>query len=593
VNGAEALVRTLTGHGVEVCFGNPGTSEMQVVAALDTVPGLRAVLALFEGVATGAADGYGRMTGRPAAVLLHLGPGLANGLANLHNARRAATPIVLIVGDHATDHKNYDAPLESDIEALAGWAHSWLRRTGPGGVATDAAAAVTAALTPPGRIATLVLPADVAWSDGPGPLLAAPAGLSGHDAPAGHGDPARSAGAARPAGHGDPATIGGYAGPAGSAGAARPAGHGDPATIGGYARPAGPGGAARPAAPAGVPARSAVSGAALAAAREALTTGKPSVLLLGGPATREPGLVAAARIAEATGARVLCETFPARLERGAGLPPLERLPYLAEVAADQLAGTQQVVLAAARAPVSFFAYPGRRGDLLPPGCAVHRLGGRETDVVGALTALADELGAPADPPRQAAARPELPTGELTGASFADVIGALLPERAIVVDEANTAGRALPGATAGAPRHDWLTLTGGAIGQGLPVAVGAAVACPDRPVLCLEADGSAMYTISALWTMAREQLDITTVVLNNRAYAILQLEMWRVGVGRPGPKAAAQLDLSRPDLDFVALATGMGVPASRATTAEELAGALSRALAAPGPHLIEAIVPPLG
>jgi acetolactate synthase-1/2/3 large subunit len=517
VNGAQALVRTLVDSGVEVCFGNPGTSEMQIVAALDSVPQLRAVLALFEGVATGAADGYGRMTGRPAAVLLHLGPGLANGLANLHNARRAASPVVLLVGDHATYHKSYDAPLESDIDALAGWLHGWLRHSaGPAGVGPDAAAAVAAALAPPGRIATLVLPADVAWSDG-----------------------------------------------------------------------------AEPAPAAAVPARAAVSPQAVAAVRDALRAGKPTVLLLGGPATREPGLVAAARIATATGARVLAETFPARLERGAGRPPLERVPYLAEAAAELLDGTQQVILAGARAPVSFFAYPGRRGDLLPAGCAVHRLGGRDTDVVGALAELADALDAPADPPCQPARRPALPTGELTGASFADVIGALLPERAIVVDEANTAGRALPAATAGAPRHDWLTLTGGAIGQGLPVAVGAAVACPDRPVICLEADGSAMYTISALWTMAREQLDVTTVLLNNRAYAILQLEMWRVGVGQPGPKAADQLHLSRPDLDFVALATGMGVPASRAATAQELAAAFRRALAEPGPHLIEAMVPPLG
>jgi acetolactate synthase I/II/III large subunit len=517
VNGAQAVARTLVDCGVEVCFGNPGTSEMQFVAALDSVPELRAVLALFEGVATGAADGYGRMTGRPAAVLLHLGPGLANGLANLHNARRAGTPVLLVVGDHATYHQNYDAPLASDIDALAGWVHSWVRHAAsPVRVGADAAAAVAAALGPPGRVSTLVLPADVAWSGG-----------------------------------------------------------------------------ATPGMPVAVASRPAVPPPAVTAARDALRAGKPTVLLLGGPATREAGLVAAARIAAATGARVLGETFPARLERGAGLPPLERVPYLAEAATELLAGTQQAILAGARAPVSFFAYPGQRGELLPADCAVHRLAGPDADVVGALTALADALDAPADPPRQPAARPALPTGDLTAVSFADVIGALLPERAIVVDEANTAGRALPAATAGAPRHDWLTLTGGAIGQGLPVAVGAAVACPDRPVICLEADGSAMYTISALWTMAREQLNVTTVLLNNRAYAILQLEMYRVGVGQPGPKAADQLNLSRPDLDFVALATGMGVPASRATSAEDLAAAFSRAVAEPGPHLIEAIVPPLG
>jgi acetolactate synthase-1/2/3 large subunit len=510
VNGAQAVLETLLGSGVEVCFGNPGTSEMHLVSALDRVAGMRTVLALFEGVATGAADGYARMADRPAAVLLHLGPGLANGLANLHNARRAASPVVALVGDHATYHQSCDPPLSSDIGALAGWVHGWLRHSSSARqVGEDTAAAVAAARTPPGRVA------DVGWSDGVGPAAAM-------DVPT------------------------------------------------------------RPAAPAG----------AVAGARDALRSGLPSAILLGGPATREPGLLAAARIADATGARLLCETFPARLERGAGLPAVERLAYFAEAVEQQLAGARHLVLAGARSPVSFFGYPGRPSDLVPAHCTVHRLAGNDVDVVGALTQLADRLGASADPPRASAERPAVPTGPLTADSFAGVVGALLPQRAIVVDEANTAGRSLPAATAGAPRHDWLTLTGGAIGQGLPVAVGAAVACPDRPVVCLEADGSAMYTVSALWTMAREGLDITTVVLNNHAYAILQLELHRIGASTPGPAAQAMLDLSRPDLDFVALATGMGVPATRATTAEQLADQLSRALAEPGPHLIDAVFPAL-
>jgi len=176
-------------------------------------------------------------------------------------------------------------------------------------------------------------------------------------------------------------------------------------------------------------------------------------------------------------------------------------------------------------------------------------------------------------------------------SAAAVIGALLPEHAIVCDEANTSGLALPAATAGAPPHDWLTLTGGAIGQGLPLAAGAALACPERPVLALEADGSAMYTISALWTHAREQLDITTVIFSNRSYAILNMELERTGAPPAGQAARSLLDLSRPGLDFTALAEGMGVPASRAETAAQFAGQLRRALAEPGPHLIEAAVPP--
>jgi acetolactate synthase-1/2/3 large subunit len=301
-------------------------------------------------------------------------------------------------------------------------------------------------------------------------------------------------------------------------------------------------------------------------------------------------LVAASRAATATGADLLCETFPARLERGAGLPHAARLGYLAEFTVAQLAGARHLVLADALAPVSFFAYPGVPGYLVPEDCDVHLLATAADDVEGALEALAEAVGAgrgasAAEPPR----RPDPPTGPLTAESLGDSIGALLPEGAIVSDEGNTAGICVAGATAGAPPHDWLCLTGGAIGQGLPVATGAAVACPDRKVLSLEADGSAMYTLQALWTQARESLDVTTVVLNNRSYAILQLELRRVGAHATGPRAERLLDLRRPDLDFVALATGMGVPASRATTAEEFTAQLGAALATPGPALVEAVL----
>ncbi len=524
MNGAQALIETLTGSGVDVCFANPGTSEMHFVAALDTVAGMRGVLALFEGTVTGAADGYGRMASRPAAALLHLGPGLGNGLANLHNARRARTPLVTVVGDHATYHKRYDAPLESDIDSIAATVSGWVRRCERAAdVGAAAAAAVAAAAGPPGQVATLILPADTSWSQGGVPAPPVPA-----------------------------------------------------------------------AAPGSVP------DDLIETAAAALRSGEPCVLLLGGPGTRQAALLAASRITAATGARMLCETFPARLERGAGLPAVDRLAYLAESAAAQLAGTKHLILAGARSPVSFFAYPGQPSDLVPAGCRVLQVGSPAQDVAGALAHLADVVGsaasaagAPAgtEPARQPARRPGLPAGKLTGESVADVVGALLPEAAIVVDEANTAGSWLPAATAGAPRHDWLTLTGGAIGQGLPLAAGAAVACPDRPVLCLEADGSAMYTISALWTHAREELDVTTVIFNNRSYDILNMELQRVGA-HGGPKAKELLDLSRPDLDFAALASGMGVPASRAATCEELAKQLERALAEPGPHLIEAALPAL-
>jgi acetolactate synthase I/II/III large subunit len=514
MNGAQALIRTLVDAGVDVCFTNPGTSEMHFVAALDSVPDMRAALGLFEGVATGAADGYGRMAGKPAATLLHLGPGLGNGLANLHNARRARTPLVNIVGDHATYHQQYDAPLQSEIDgvarAVSGWVRTSLRTDA---VARDAADGVAAAASPPGHVATLILPADVSWGEG-----------------------------------------------------------------------------AEPAKPIPPAPRAVVPDDLVDAIAKVLVSGEPCGLLVGGSATSERGLVAASRVANATGAKLLGETFPARLERGAGRPPLERLGYLAEFMTAQLAGLRHLVLVDAKEPVSFFAYPEKPSYLVPEGCDVYVFAAGADDAVGALEHLADVVGG-ADPTIQPAQRPERPSGELTGEAVANAIGALLPENAIVSDEANTAGLWVAAATAGAPPHDSLTLTGGAIGQGLPVATGAAVACPDRKVVCLEADGSAMYTLQALWTQAREGLEVTTVIFNNRSYAILNLELSRVGAESPGPKALDMLDLSRPDLDFAALAKGMGVPAARATTADELVTALERGLSEPGPFLVDAVLPP--
>jgi acetolactate synthase I/II/III large subunit len=537
MNGAQALIRTLTGCGVEVCFSNPGTSEMHFVAALDAVPQMRGVLCLFEGTATGAADGYGRMAGRPAAALLHLGPGLANGLANLHNARRAHTPLLAVVGDHATYHNQFDPPLESDIDALAGTVSVSVQRPRRSAdVGAAAVAAVAAATAPPGGVATLILPADVSWSEG--------------------AQPGQRAVVARPGERTRPAS------------GQSPAATRDPA-------------------------RAAGSSDVVASVAAVLRGGEPCVLLLGAEGMRRQGLEAASRVAQATGARVLGETFPARHERGAGLPTVDRLAYFGEFALAQLGDVRHLILAGARAPVSFFAYPGKPNFLVPAGCRVHLLAQQGDDVAGALAALADLVGPGTKPARAQPASPAIPDGDLTGESAAAVIGALLPEGAIVSDEANTSGVWLPAATAGAPPHDWLTLTGGAIGQGLPLATGAAVASPGRPVLALEADGSAMYTISALWTHAREELDITTIIFSNQAYAILGMELDRVGAVAGGEAARSLLDLSRPRIDFTALARGMGVPASRATTAGEFAGQLRRALAEPGPHLIEAAVPAPG
>jgi acetolactate synthase-1/2/3 large subunit len=514
MNGAEALVRTLVGAGVDVCFANPGTSEMHFVAALDRVPEMRAVLCLFEGVATGAADGYGRMAGHPACTLLHLGAGLGNGIANLHNARRAGSPIVNIVGDHATDHVGFDTPLTSDIDALAKNISSWRRTsTGVETVSADAVAAVAAALGPPGQVATLVLPADVCWLEGAQPALAAP-----------------------------------------------------------------------PTAPALPVDRIEPVAARLTAADPGTTT-----ILLGGRALSADAQRAAAAIAESCGARLLAEVFPARQRRGAGLPVMERLACRGEAAAAQLAGTEHLVLAGAAEPFTFFAYPGHSSRIAPVDCEVHSLARAEDDVPGVLAALGDALGARPFESPEPLPRPERPSGEIDPRSLAAVIGAVLPEEAIVSDEGNTAGFFLPAATASAPAHDWLCLAGGAIGQGLPVATGAAVACPDRKVLSIEADGSAMYTPQALWTQAREGLDVTTVILNNGSYAVLNLELDRVGADGSGMAARELLDLGRPDLDFVSLARGMGVPASRAHSAEELASQLETALATPGPVVVEAML----
>jgi acetolactate synthase-1/2/3 large subunit len=514
MNGAQTLIQTLCDAGVNVCFANPGTSEMHFVAALDTVPSMRAVLTLFEGVASGAADGYGRMAGKPAATLLHLGPGLANSLANFHNAMRARTPIVNVVGDHATYHKKYDAPLESDVEAYAKPVSKWIRTSQTASaVAGDAADAVAVAMGAPGGIATLILPANVSW------------------------DPAE-----------------------------------------------------RPSAPRAPKPRSAVAGSAIDAAKRALTSGDKSVLLLGGSTLLAPGLLAASRIAEKTGAKLMCDTFPARLDRGAGLPNPERLAYLAEMTMMQLDGVKRLVVVDSKAPVSFFAYPGKPSYLVPDGCEVTVLAEPHEDAVGALEALCDALGAKSIAPKlEAAQRPALATGALSSESIARTIGALLPEGAVVSDEGNTAGLFVPFLTNGAPQHSWLCLTGGSIGQGMPVAVGAAVACPDRKVINLQADGSAMYTAQALWTQAREKLDVTTVVFANRSYAILNMELSRVGATPPGPKALSMLDLSNPVIDFAALARSVGVDGQRVTTAEDFTRAFGTAMSEPGPHLIECVI----
>jgi len=514
MNGAESLVRTLLGGGVDVCFANPGTSEMHFVVALDHVAGMRCVLGLFEGVVTGAADGYGRMADKPAATLLHLGPGLANGLANLHNARRAAAPVLNIVGDHATYHRRYDAPLTSDIEGAARPFSDWVR-TSPDAktVAADAAEAIVAARTPPGRIATLILPADTAWNPAVGPAPLPP-----------------------------------------------------------------------------IPARARVADTAVTEAAAMLRSGAKTALLLAGAALRAPGLELASRIAGATGARLLVANAYTRMERGAGRALIEPIPYPVDQALPVLANVQQLILVGAKPPVAFFAYPDKPSVLTPPDCRIFRLAQLDEDLLQALEALADAVGARKHQPALAPHDPPaLATGKITTEALARSIAALIPERAIVVDESVTTGRDFWRFTRNSRPHDWLKNMGGSIGYGLPVATGAAVACPDRKVLCLESDGSGMYTLQALWTHAREKLDVTTVLFANRSYAILRHELANVQAANPGRIALDMLDIGHPDLDWVGLARGMGVDGARVTEMDGFNRELEAALRRKGPYLIEVVL----
>ncbi len=514
MNGAERLLETLVDSGVELCFANPGTSEMQLVSAIGNTDSMRAVLCLFEGVVSGAADGYARMTDKPAITLLHVGSGFSNSMANQHNAKRAHVPLVNIVGDHATYHLQYDAPLTSDVPGHARLCSEWV---GVSDSADDLAAcgakAVQVSMEGWGKVTTLVAPANHAWEE------------SANEAPA-----------------------------------------------------------------LAVPEMETVSPDTISELATALSNGKTTALYLGGRALREESLEVAGRIAKSTGAHILCETFPARLQRGAGRVAVERLPYFAEQAAETLSGFEQLVLIGAPAPVSFFAYPGKDSWLTPDSCKVLTLAEVHQDTTAALQAVALRLNANV-PAETAQAAPEIPppSGMLTPMAIAQSVSQLMPDHAIVSDEAATCGLPMFPATVNAPPHEWMTITGGAIGQGLPLSLGAALACPDRKVIALQADGSAMYTIQALWSMARENTDVTVVIMNNHSYAILNIELARVGAGQPTPKTLSMLDLSRPDIKWVDIAEGMGVPATQATTAEEFHQQFTTAMTTRGPRLIEAMV----
>ncbi|ASY70650.1 acetolactate synthase large subunit [Sinorhizobium fredii] len=517
MKGADSLCDTLLTNDVRVCFANPGTSEMHFVAALDRKPELRCVLGLYEGVVTGAADGYARMTDHPAATLLHTGPGLANGLANLHNARRARVPMINIVGDHASYHLPLDAPLTTDIESLAAPMSNWVHRIGgPEDVALSTEAAYRAALLPPG-IATLILPANAAW---------------------GEVVPTRPNRVVLPA----PATV-------------------------------------------------SIDIVRKVAAAIRNAPGRVGVLV-SGAAAREDCLLIAGQIAAHCDVRLFSEVLVARMERGAGRVAPTRIPYPIDAALELFDDIDVLVLVGAPEPVAFFAYPGKPGRLVRDGCKVLTLARHGEDLKGALEALRDELGATRSqllPLSKIASEESIPKGKLTDDAIAVMMARKLPENAVVCDEAITSARRFFALSAGAAPHDYLMTTGGAIGDGIPLSIGAAIACPDRKVFNLQADGSAMYTVQGLWTQARENLDVVTIIFANRAYAILQAEMQNVGVKAIGTNARRMLELDEPPLDWVSIARGMGVEAARANSCEEFGDLLDSVLLRRGPFLVEAVI----
>ncbi|MEO1028461.1 MAG: acetolactate synthase large subunit [Pseudomonadota bacterium] len=511
--GAQALVGTLADLGVTACFANPGTSEMHLVTALDSEPRIRSVLCLFEGVATGAADGFARIAGFPAMTLLHLGPGYLNAGANIHNARRAKVPMVNVIGDHATYHQRYDAPLASDIFGLAGPNSRWIKSVDTvEDAGTLASEAWAASFGPEPGPVSLVLPADSAWDSG---------GMNGPSATA---PQLRSP---------DANTI----------------------------------------------------ETAVAKIRSASNP----VCLVNGTALLDEGLQHAARL-KAAGIRIITDTFVTRQARGAGRFAPERLPYFAEGALEALEGVDLMVMAGTNAPVAFFAYPNTPSLLVPEGCESLSLGGPDYDSAALLKALADTLGADTAAPVAPLNKPDLPSGPLTAVDVGKIVAHLLPDNAIVADDGVTGSLVTFAPAATAAPHDWMMLTGGAIGMGMPLALGAAIAAPDRKVLCLSGDGAGMYTNQALWSMAREAADIVTVVFVNHSYRILNIELHRTGAGNPGPTAANMLSLGTPEIDWKKLSESQGVPATTATTCEEFSDALRSAFVDKGPHLIAALVP---
>ncbi|MCI0993753.1 acetolactate synthase large subunit [Pseudomonas corrugata] len=510
MNGAQLIVKAAVASGIEYCFANPGTTEIPLVAAMASAPALKPVLSLFEGVCTGAADGYGRIAGKPAMTLTHLGPGFANGIANLHNARRANTPIVNVIGDHASWHVNYDPPLASDIQALAGSVSGWVRtsRTASG-IGEDLQEAVRSAWQAKGQIASLILPMDLQANE-----VARETAFSTLHAPVRR-----------------------------------------------------------------------FAGDRIEAIAQALRNGQRLVFIVGDQGLSVAGLEAAGRLAQLPGVHLFAETFPRLSYRGGGLPDLDRLPYFPEVAIGVLDQYDAVVCAGIPEPISYFGYEGIPSRLAERDRLLY-LADVGDDVAGALTALADALEAPAFVPTPMGVELPPATAELTPQSIGQVLAASLPDDCIVSVEGGTCGYPFFTASARAARHRVLTNTGGAIGQGIPVGFGAALAERGNRVFCLQSDGSAQYTIQTLWSIAREQLPVVILIAANHRYAILQNELRRFGMTDFGPEALSLTVLDRPRIDWKALAKGYGLAASTVHTNAELQRALANAAADGGPCLIE-------
>ena len=509
MNGAEVLTATLTQGGVDTVFMNPGTTELDLVDTFTSVPGMRCVLTLFEGVASGAADGFGRIAGYPAATLLHLGPGLANAAANFHNARRARTPVISIVGEHTRAHQPLDPPLASDIAGIAKTHSKFVEAiTSSDQICTAVATALATATTAPKGVATLLFPADLAWE---------PSRQSGE-----HLAASRS----------------------------------------------------------WTPDTEALKRAATALVRPG------AVIFAGGDALRKPALNELAKLCS-RGAQIFAETFPAVHERGGNLPRISRLPYLPEQAIALLERATALILIGAPQPISFFGYRGTPSILTPSGCEIIEVVPPGFPCLGAIEALAEEAGLsdPYLPPVPTEPMLQAQQSHLDAVGLASAIASSIESGTIVVDEANTGGVALQGPTSDSPEHIWLTVPGGSIGEGIPLAIGAALAEPNSRVLALVADGSSLYTIQGLWTIARERLPVTVVILNNLRYAILQYEASRRSPVTEELRKLTSLD--SPAINYRKLAEGFGIKADVAHTPFELLQQLHGAALRPEPVLIEA------